>query len=876
MKTPLACYHCALPVPPGSRFVTPVLGEAREFCCPGCQAVAHAIVAGGLESYYRHRSEASTSPQALPVPPADEQALYDRPDVQQAFVHRVPEARERTGPGRAEKAAGARLPAYGGRPDESSAADRPRSRASGLLQRISAQREEGTDCGHATVAEVTLLIEGITCAACGWLIERHLRGLPAVIEARLNLSSHRLHLRWDDQALSLSQVLSEVRSIGYAAHPYRPDTATEQLALGNRRSLRQLGVAGLLWFQAMMATMATWPEFNLDLSPEMHTILRWVAMFLTTPIVLYSCAPLFKGALRDLRARHLTMDVSVSLAIGAAYIAGLWTAITGIGELYFDAVGMFALFLLTGRYLERRVRERTSAATAQLVNLLPPSCLRLNADGQPERILIDQLCVHDQVLVHPGALVPADGRIIAGRSNIDESLLTGESMPQPRQLGDAVTAGTANVDSVLTVEVLALGPDTRLSAVVRLLERAQSEKPPLAQMADRAAHWFLLVSLLSAACVGVLWWQVDAARAFWIVLAMLVATCPCALSLATPTALTAATGTLHKRGLLLTRGHVLEGLSKIDTVIFDKTGTLTEGRPTLRAIHRLGALSNDDCLSLAAALESHSEHPIARAFGRAPLAAHEVVATPGLGLQGCVNGRHLRIGEAAFVSALSGSAVPKMPDEPGQWLLLGDDTQPLAWLALEDRLRDDAAALVKACRQRGWQTLLLSGDSSPAVFSVAARLNIDSARGSLTPDDKLAVLQQLRAEGRTILMIGDGVNDVPVLAAADISVAMGSATDLAKTSADAVLLSNRLLAVVEAFGLADRARRIIVENLAWAGLYNGLVLPFAALGWVTPLWAAAGMSVSSLVVVLNALRLTRIKTETADSSPAESSRAVSA
>jgi Cu2+-exporting ATPase len=258
VKTPLACYHCALPVPRGGRFITPVLGEAREFCCPGCQAVAHAIVAGGLESYYHHRSEASTSPQTLPVLPADEQALYDRPDIQQAFVHRVPMAGGNTGPGRAKTTAGARLPANG--------------------------------------AEVTLMIEGITCAACGWLIERHLRGLPAVIEARLNLSSHRLHLRWDDQALPLSEVLSEVRSIGYAAHPYCPDTATEQLAQGNRRSLRQLGVAGLLWFQAMMATMATWPEFNLDLSPEMHTILRWVAMFLTTPIVFYSCAPFFKGA----------------------------------------------------------------------------------------------------------------------------------------------------------------------------------------------------------------------------------------------------------------------------------------------------------------------------------------------------------------------------------------------------------------------------------------------------------------------------------------------------------------------------------------------------------------------------------------------------
>lgn len=790
-----------------------VLGEAREFCCPGCQAVAHAIVAGGLESYYLHRSEASVNPQVLPSPSADEQALFDRPDVQAAFVRH----------------------------------DTP----SGDVA--------------SNVAETTLMIEGITCAACGWLIERHLRRLPAVVEARLNLSSHRLHLRWHDQPLPLSEVLSELRGIGYAAHPYQADAATERLALENRRSLRQLGVAGLLWFQAMMATMATWPEFNIDLSPEMHTILRWVAMFLTTPIVFYSCAPFFKGALRDLRARHLTMDVSVSLAIGAAYLAGLWTAVTGVGELYFDAVGMFALFLLSGRYLERRARERTRLATEQLVNLLPASCLRLNADGQTERVLTDQLRLHDHVLVHPGAMLPADGRIIAGRSSIDESLLTGEYLPQPRQVGDAVTAGTANSESVLTVEVLALGDDTRLSAVVRLLERAQSEKPTLAQMADRAAQWFLLISLVLAACVGVVWWQLDAGRAFWIVLAMLVATCPCALSLATPTALTAATGTLHRLGLLLTRGHVLEGLNRIDTVIFDKTGTLTEGRLTLRAVRTLGALSSDDCLSLAAALESRSEHPIARAFGKTPLTAERVVATPGLGLEGEVNGRLLRIGQPGFVCALSGVAVPSMPEEPGQWLLLGDDTQALAWLVLDDRLRDDAAGLVTACKQRGWQTLLLSGDSSPMVSIVATQLQIDDARGSLRPDDKLAILQRLRAEGRTLLVIGDGVNDVPMLAAADISIAMGSATDLAKTSADAVLLSNRLHVLVDAFGLARRTRRIILENLAWAGLYNGLVLPFAALGWVTPLWAAAGMSVSSLVVVVNALRLTRMKPISAES-----------
>ena len=615
-----------------------------------------------------------------------------------------------------------------------------------------------------------------------------------------------------------------------------------------------------------MATMATWPEFNIDLSPELHTILRWVALFLTTPIVFYSCAPFFKGAMRDLRTRHLTMDVSVSLAIGSAYIAGIWTSITGVGELYFDAVGMFALFLLAGRYLERRARERTAAATAQLVNLLPASCLRLSADGQSERILLSELRVGDQVLVHPGAILPADGKILEGQSSIDESLLTGEYLPQARTTGDAVTAGTLNVEGALTVEVQALGQDTRLSAIVRLLDRAQAEKPRLAEIADRAAQWFLLLSLIAAAAIGLLWWELDASRAFWIVLAMLVATCPCALSLATPTALTAATGTLHKLGLLLTRGHVLEGLNQIDTVIFDKTGTLTEGRLALRSIRPLGALDSDQCLSLAAALENRSEHPIARAFGRAPLAAEDVHSTPGLGLEGRVGEQRLRIGQPGFVCELSGSALPSMPDEAGQWLLLGDTRGPLAWLVLDDRLRADARALLDACKARGWHTLLLSGDSSPMVASVAAELGIDEARGGLRPDDKLQVLQQLHKEGRKVLMLGDGVNDVPVLAAADISVAMGSATDLAKTSADAVLLSNRLDALVQAFSLARRTRRVIIENLLWAGLYNGLMLPFAALGWITPVWAAVGMSISSLTVVLNALRLTRLPSAPATSS----------
>ncbi len=778
----LPCYHCGLPVPAGSRFEARVLGETRAMCCPGCQAVAEAIVAGGLESYYRHRSENAANPEALPKALSEELQLYDRPDVQGGFV-----------------------------------------------------RHEGE------LAETSLMIEGISCAACGWLIEKHLRQLPGVAEARLNLSNHRLHVRWQDSQLPLSQLLGELRQIGYAGHPYQPDRATERLAMENRRALRQLGVAGLLWIQVMMAVMATWPEFNLDLSAGMDRILRWVSLILTTPIVFYCCGQFFRGALRDLRTRHLTMDVSVSLAIGGAYVAGIWSTITGQGELYFDAVGMFALFLLAGRYLERRARERTAASTAQLVNLLPASCLRLDAANQGERILLSELRVGDRVLVPPGAVLPADGVILDGQSSVDESLLTGEYLPHPRQAGDAVTGGTLNVDGPLTVEVGALGDDSRLSAIVRLLERAQADKPRLAELADKVAQWFLLIVLLVAAAVGALWWQVDHQRAFWVVLSLLVATCPCALSLATPTALTAATGSLHKLGLLITRGHVLEGLNHIDTVIFDKTGTLTEGRLTLKQVLPCAISTR-----IAAWPSPPPSRTVPNTPSPAPSAVRRRPPTASQAIRDWVSKACGRPPPAHRPGRLrqqpGGSATPAMPGDSGQWLLLGDEQGPLAWFGLDDRLRSDAPALLAACKARGWRTLLLSGDASPMVASVAAELGIDEARGGLTPDDKLAMLERLHGEGRRVLMLGDGVNDVPVLAGADISVAMGSATDLAKTSADAVLLSNRLDSLVQAFRPARRTRHIIIENLAWASLYNGLVLPFAALGWITPGWAAIGMS----------------------------------
>ena len=800
MSQPLPCYHCGEPVPAGSRWSVAILGEQRNMCCPGCQAVAEAIVAGGLESYYKHRTEHSVNPEALPRALQDELEMLDRSDVQQRYVH-----------------------------------------SEGDLQHIQ------------------LLVEGISCAACGWLIERRLKQMPGVSEVSLNLGNNRLSLSWNSSQTKLSALLAEIKRIGYIGHPYEPDQASAHIANENRAYLRRLGLAGLMFMQVMMATMALWDGFNQDMTAEMATTLRWAALLMTTPVVLYSCIPFFKGAWRDLHNRQLSMDVSVSLAIGATYLAGIWATLTGRGDVYFDSVVMFAFFLLAGRYLERRARQRTVESTARLVNLLPPSTLRVGPDGQTQRIMLEEVRQGDRLEVKPGESIPADGVIVTGVSSIDESALSGEYLPLAKRVGDRVTAGTLNVEGPLQIEVSAVGEQTRLSAIVRLLDRAQSDKPRLAQLADRFAQYFLLVVLLSILVVGAAWWWlVSGERAFWIIIAMLVAACPCALSLATPTALTTATGSLHKLGLLVTRGHVLEVLNKIDTVVLDKTGTLTEGRMTLERIEPFPGQDGDLALHHARMIESCSEHPIARAFGRSASQAQDVVNHPGQGMEGRCNERLLRIGKPAFVAELGDWAAPELPDAAGQWLLLGDATGPIAWFVLNDRLRNDAGKLIASLKRRGMRVVLLSGDHSPVVERMAEQLGIEEAIGNAAPADKLAFVQQLQNEGARVLMLGDGVNDVPVLASADISVAMGEASDLAKTSADAVLLGSRLQVLDETFDVARRTRRIMIQNLFWASAYNFSVLPLAAMGFIGPALAAAGMSASSLLVVLNALRLTRL------------------
>lgn len=802
------CYHCGLDIPPGSQFFTRIAGQPRQMCCPGCQAVAQVIADGGLENYYKHRTAEATSPESLS---ASEQLraefeLYDHSSVQKHFV-------------------------------------------AGLA--------DGTK-------QATLVIEGITCAACVWLLEHHISSLDGVIHASVNLTNHRARIQWDDDTIKLSEIFIAMHSIGYQGHPYHPDKEEQLLEQETKRALRRLGIAGVFTMQIMMLAVALYTGAGASLEANYENFIRWASLVLATPVVFYASRPFFQAALRDLRTRHLTMDLPVSIAIGGAYIASIWATVTASGEVYYDSVSMFTFFLLIGRFLEMKARHRTGKAGNALLNLLPASAILYTDEGE-KIVAANELQQGDRILVKPGHTIPADGRILKGSSSIDESALTGEYLPLTKHQGDSVVGGTINVENPIDLEVTQVGASSQLSSIVRLLERAHEEKPKVARLADAVSGYFVTAVLIIATTVGLTWWQINPDHAFWVTLSVLVVTCPCALSLATPTALTAATGTLRQHGLLITRGHVLESLAKATHIVFDKTGTLTEGNLSLQSTITTTALSAQACLDIAASLEAHSEHPIAKAFHRASqldrvVAADQLKNHVGQGLEGYIGEQRFFIGKPRFASQFCGRLLDfeDAPDSQGQWLLLASETEPLAWFGLNDPARKQAATMVQQLQKMGLEVQMLTGDSSAAVEHIARQLKIDKVISGVSPEQKLQHIQQLQATGAQLVMVGDGINDIPVLAGAQTSIAMGSATDLAKTNADAVLISGEMMRLPQALRLAKRTRANIRQNLGWAILYNLIALPLAAAGMIAPWMAAIGMSASSLVVVGNALRLTKL------------------
>ena len=752
--------------------------------------------------------------------------------------------------------------------------------------------------GREGVWESYLAIEGMHCAACTLAVEQALQSVPGVLSVQVNGGAATARVEWRPDAgpdARPSGWLAALRRAGYGALPAGDLLDAEPRRREQRMLLWRWLVAG---FGMMQAMMYSWPLYIAapgDIAPDQEALLRWGAWMMTVPVLLFSCWPFFGSALRDIGRRRIGMDVPVALGVLIAFLASTAATFSPGGpwgaEVWYDSVTMFVFFLLSGRLLEARLRDRTAGALEAAARRLPAQVLRLDpATGRFERVPARRLAVGDQVQVLPGELVPADGCIESGRSRFDEALLTGESEPLARGPGDAVVAGSHNLQAAVTLRVERLGADTRHAAIVALMERASVDKPRLARLADRIATPFLLAVIVAAAGAAAWWWAAGPAHALSVAVAVLVVTCPCALSLATPAATLASAGALARRGVLVRQLQALETGAAIDTLVFDKTGTLTQDRMGVAAIRTRPGVTHEGALAQAAALGASSLHPASRALARVALDADAlrrlgmdhgdagpgaappqdlqagglphatslklppvdgVTEHPGQGIEGQVAGRRLRLGSADFCGA------PADGGSVSQVHLAGDD----GWLAsfsLEESLRTDALETLDRLRALGLSLHLLSGDRPAAVARLAARAGITAWKGGCTPQDKLQAVRDLQRQGHRVAMVGDGLNDGPVLALADLSVAMGEGVPLAQARADVVVQGGRLGPVADLLVQARRTQQVVRRNLAWAALYNAASVPLAVAG-LMPAWLAGlGMAASSLVVVAHSARLSRL------------------
>ncbi len=723
------------------------------------------------------------------------------------------------------------------------------------------------DAQGAAEAVSRLQFSGMTCGACAGIIENALLRVGGVLDARVSASGSRGEVRWDPARTSASALIGAVEAAGYGAVP---DAAAPERALRAaeaRRSLWQLFVAAFCMMQVMMYATPAYVAAPGDIEPELLRLLQWASWLLSLPVLLFSSQAFFSGAWKQLRAGRIGMDVPVSVGIVVAFVASSGATFQPGGifgtEVYFDSLTMFVCFLLAGRWLELRARHRVAAALEGAVARLPESVQRIAADGSATPVSPRQLRAGDRVRVAAGQAFPADGVLLEGRTQADEALLTGESQAVAKEVGDELVAGSLNLAAPIEMRVQRVGADTRYEAIVALMRGALTQRPEAVRLVDRIAGPFLWGVLLLAAGAAAVWSFIDPARAVWVAVSVLIVTCPCALSLATPSALLAATGALARRGVLLQRLEALEALARIDWLFVDKTGTLTQEQPELARVELQPAAQGRDAQALlaqAASLAARSGHPLSRSLAAAaPGAAatwQAVEEIPGRGLQArTADGRRWRLGGASWVGE-GGAAAGDAPAS-GSEVWFGPAGEPWVRFEFAERLRPDSQAAVQRLQRAGVHVALLSGDRAPRVAVVAAAAGIDDARGDVLPEGKLAALAQAQAEGHRVAMVGDGINDAPVLARADVSFAFGHGAEIAKSRADAIVLGSRLGDVADARELAVRTLRVVRQNLGWAAAYNAACIPLALVGWLPPWAAGLGMAASSLVVVLNALRLAR-------------------
>lgn len=701
--------------------------------------------------------------------------------------------------------------------------------------------------------QVVFNAEGIRCANCSRSIRRGLDALPGVVSAEVNVVNSRVSVTWDTQRTSLHKVLGTVASLGFRPVPLVGEAAALAQRSEQRSMLKRIGLAAIASMQIMMYAFGLYAGAFDGIDDNWAQLLRITCLVVASPVLLYSGAPILRGALQDIRRRTLGMDVTVSIALVLAYLASAWNTLRGHGDVYFDSVTMFILFLLLGRWFEMKSRHQAASITDALARALPANARLLDDQNQSTEVPVSQLRVGERILVGSGQVIPVDGIVLAGQTQVDESLVTGESTPQQRRIGGLLLGGSLNAGPAITVGVMHAPQDSTLHALVRLLERAQSERPRLGLAAERMASWFIVRVLLLTVVVGVVWTFVDPARTLPAVLAVLVATCPCALSLATPVAIAAATSRLARAGVLVTRANAVEGLAHVDTVVLDKTGTLTQGSAHLLETRVIGNFDAAHARAIAAALESVSSHPVAAAFRAAAeksLSCDDANEIAGQGIEGHVAGVLWRVGSPAFVQALSPDEGP-VPDG----IALGNAAGIVASFTISDALRPEARRTVSELRDLGLSVHLASGDRADPVEYVARELGLEARGSRLKPADKLDFVRSLQAAGHQVLMTGDGINDGPVLAAANVSLAMGNGSSIAHAAGDLLLLRDSLVALPESIRVARRTLQVVRQNLRWAAFYNIAAIPLAALGFMPPWVAAIGMSTSSLIVVLNARRI---------------------
>ena len=787
------CFHCGEANPQGAPVVARVQGHERAVCCPGCKAAAEWIDTLGLGDYYRLRSE--------PAPRGGDGADY-------------------------------------------SAWDRP------ALRRLHVRTSSP---GHA---EVIVLVDGLRCAACAWLIERAMRGMPGIHDVGINALARRVVLEFDPGKLELSALLSALARLGYDAHPLTAEMIDSQRQRESRAALKRLVVAGLGTMQAMMMAVALYAGVFDGIDPSVREFFRWLGVLVATPVVLYSAQPFFRGAWREWRTRRLSMDTPVALAIALIYLASLLGVLVGGHEIYFDSVCMFVLFLLLGRHLSLRARHRASDVVDALSRLQPVLADRREGDAFVT-VAVHELEPGDIVRVASGSPIPADGELVGPRCRVDESLVSGESTAVRREPGQALIAGSLVLDGPVELVVRHIGADTVLAGIVRLVTRAASERPQIARLADARAARFVVRVLLVTVATALGWAWFDPSRALPAALAVLVVSCPCAFALAVPAALTRAIAVLAQRGVLVVDADALEALARADRFAFDKTGTLTE--PSFDpAQARVARGSPGHALGIVAALEQGNTHPLAVALRRMAAGAPAMTASAlrhvaGAGVEGVVDGARYRLRRSHF--ALRGAAPP--PGEADDAIILADVSGELARFAISEQPRAGAVALIRSLREDGIDCEILSGDCPARVDAVARALSIEHALAAATPADKLAQLDTLRKQGHIVAMVGDGINDAPVLAGADVAIAIGGGSAMAHAASGILLSSPRLDTLVEARAIAREMLVRLRQNLNWALAYNLSVVPVAAFGYVPPWLAAIGMSASSILVILNSLRIGR-------------------